>query len=185
MRGKRVMIIGLLALLVLAGFGTVQAQDDPGGRICVLAFNDANGNTVRDPMEPLLADVVASLQDAQAIGIGSYVTTGQAEPYCFTELGPGTYTVIFEGGLVDATGQNSFSIVLNAGQTLPAQAQFGAVPVEVAPVAASPAAAPAADSNTLLRVALALGGAGVIMVLLAGVGFLIYWTRFRDAAPQQ
>lgn len=186
MPGKHLVKLGLALCLLLAAVPLVGAQDAQG-RICVAAYNDANQNGTREPMEPLLADVVVTLQNEQAISVGNYVTTGQAEPYCFEALAPGVYLLNFSGGMVSPTGENDFAITLTAGG-IPAQVQFGAVRAEALPVAGSgmpETSLIAADDNTVLRVAIALAGALVVMVGLAAVGLLIFWLRYRRAAKAE
>ncbi len=183
MPGKHLVTIGLALGLLLAAVPLAGAQADQG-RICVTAYNDANQNGTREPMEPLLADVVVTLQNEQAISVGNYVTTGQSEPYCFEGLAPGVYLLNFSGGMVTPTGENDFAVTLTAGG-IPAQVQFGAARTDTLPVAGSglpETSLVAADDNTVLRVALALAGALVVMVGLAAVGLLIFWLRYRRTA---
>lgn len=160
----------------------LHAQGD--GRVCVSAFNDANGNSLRDSIEPLLADVVASLYNDQGIVIANYVTTGVSEPHCFEGLSAGTYTVGFGGGLVQPTGQETFPVTLVAGQLVPVQVLYGAQPVaasSLAPQAVLPdqTGGGGGGTNDVVRFVLALGGAGAIMVLMAGLGVVIYMVRYR------
>jgi len=64
------------------------------GAICVLAFEDLNGNGARDLGEGLLAGVVITVTDAIGQVVDEpYTTDGVSEPYCFTDLAPGFYTV--------------------------------------------------------------------------------------------
>ncbi len=62
------------------------------GSLCVLAYDDRNGNRVRDPGEPLLPYAVFTLSDAQHV-VETYSTNGLNEPYCFKELKPSVYFV--------------------------------------------------------------------------------------------
>lgn len=169
---------GLLAAFLAVAASWALAQD--GGQICVAAFEDANRNGMRDPIEPLLPDVVVNLHGAQMIVVDTYLTDGRSEPHCFAGLAAGTYTVSFVGGLVTPTEQDSFQVTLSPGQLVPAQVQFGALPLEAEDAGAAPAAASSADSSeTLVRLALAVGGAGLVMAVLAVFGVLIFWMRFR------
>lgn len=180
---KHLVIIGLALCLLLVAVPLAGAQADQG-RICVTAYNDANQNGTREPMEPLLADVVVTLQTEQAISVGNYVTTGQTEPYCFEGLAPGIYLINFSGGMVTPTAENDFAVTLMAGG-IPAQVQFGAARMDVLPVADSglpETSLIAAEGSTVLRVAIALAGALVVMVGLAALGLLIFWLRYRRAA---
>ncbi len=173
----------LVAIALAIGAPAVSAQD-PGGRVCAAAFNDANHNGAREAMEPLLADVVVSLLNEQSIVVATYVTTGQNEPHCFEGLAAGTYIVAFAGATVTPTGSDSVSVTLAAGQLTPAQVLFGATPGALPTAAPTRAAAGnLLGSDTVLRIALAVVGAAFIMVLLAIVGLLIYWRRFGNRPP--
>jgi len=177
-KSLRAFALLLPVLLLLAGAFPALAQE-PGGRICVTAYHDANANGMRDPLEPLLPDVVATLQNEQAIVIATYVTTGQAEPHCFEGLAPGFYLIGFGGGMTVPTGERDFGVTLSGAEVVPLQVSYGAVPEGEQPEASAAAAASLEDDNLLLRVAFAAAGAVLIMVLLAAVGLLIFWLRFR------
>jgi hypothetical protein len=60
--------------------------------ICILVYNDANGNGRRDPGEGPIAGAKLTLRDSRGFVVATYTTTG-AEPYCFSGLAPGNYTV--------------------------------------------------------------------------------------------
>lgn len=61
--------------------------------VCVLAFHDRNGDTVRDPdSEELLPNVELSLASASGV-VAEYTSDGVNEPHCFTGLAPGSYRV--------------------------------------------------------------------------------------------
>jgi hypothetical protein len=62
------------------------------GSICILVYDDANGNSRRDPGEGPIAGAIIKLRDHTRAVVATYTTTG-AEPYCFTGLVPGNYTV--------------------------------------------------------------------------------------------
>lgn len=62
------------------------------GSLCVLAFDDANGNIWRDPGEGLLANAAIAIYDQTLVAVAQYVTDGVHEPRCFA-LPPGAYYV--------------------------------------------------------------------------------------------
>jgi LysM repeat protein len=65
-----------------------------GASICVVAFHDRNGDTVRDTEdEGLLPNVEFTVANASGV-VSEYTTDGVSEPYCFTGLDPGPYRVI-------------------------------------------------------------------------------------------
>ncbi|MBC7224348.1 MAG: hypothetical protein H5T59_08780, partial [Anaerolineae bacterium] len=64
------------------------------GRICVLAFHDLNGDEVRQAGEGLIAGALITVTDSLRQVVGSYLTNGWAEPYCFVLAAvPGIYYV--------------------------------------------------------------------------------------------
>ncbi len=62
------------------------------GTICVLAFQDRNGNGVQDPADGRLAGALITLSDEGGI-VEEYFTNGFDEPHCFRALPPGQYFV--------------------------------------------------------------------------------------------
>ena len=126
MRGLRwislvAMVATLSATLSAAVFVDVNvAQAAPAaqqgtGQICVLAFEDQNGNGVREADEPLLAGVGFTLADASGVK-GSYKSDGNSEPYCFGSLAPAQYTVQARatGGL-EVTTVGQWAVPLSNG----------------------------------------------------------------------
>lgn len=148
-------------------------------QICVLMFDDANQNRLRDASETLLADGVLTLNTPDD-GEEVYITDGSSEPFCFEGLGAGRHIL----GAVAPEGYGlttSASLVVNTqpGQTF--DLRFGAaqgVEAAVVPTADGSAVsdneleiiAEADSANTDLRSVaglLVLGAAGV--VLLGGI----------------
>ena len=64
------------------------------GAIGVSAFEDANGNGVRDDGEPLVAQAGIALMNMQRTPVATHVTDGSSEPYVFEGLSPGNYLVV-------------------------------------------------------------------------------------------
>jgi len=62
------------------------------GNLCVLAFEDGNGNLVRDPGETLLAGAEIVVRDVNLAPVTQYTTDGVHEPKCFS-LPPAVYFV--------------------------------------------------------------------------------------------
>lgn len=62
------------------------------GNLCVLAFDDVNGNTWRDGGEGLLAAAAITIYDQTLGAVAQYVTDGVHEPKCFA-LPPAAYYV--------------------------------------------------------------------------------------------
>ena len=62
------------------------------GAICVVTFEDHNGNGVQDPADGRLSGALITVSDERGI-VAEYLTTGFDEPYCFRGLPPGHYFV--------------------------------------------------------------------------------------------
>jgi uncharacterized repeat protein (TIGR01451 family) len=59
--------------------------------LCVLVYNDLNGNGTRDVGEPLLAGAQITVKNSSNVNVGTYTTNGSSEPYCFANLPAGWY----------------------------------------------------------------------------------------------
>jgi LysM repeat protein len=62
------------------------------GKICVAAFFDDNGSGKRDETEDLVPNILFAVT-AAGQQLGTYTTNGVEEPYCFSDLPNGSYTV--------------------------------------------------------------------------------------------
>ncbi len=94
----------------LAAIPTIAQEPPPPdqAQLCVIAFDDANTNRLRDQGEPLLVGMqVSLLQDGVEV---QRLSTAALKPTCFTELAEGTYSLI-------ATPPETY------GMTTPAQLQ--------------------------------------------------------------
>lgn len=170
---------GLLLFVLLAMLAPAASAQEATGRLCVSAFHDANQDGLRAPLEPLLAEVAVYLHNAQMIVINTYLTTGQGEPHCFDGLAPGDYSVTFGSGAHIATGQEAFTVTLSAGQIVPPQVEFGAVPADLG--AAQTADVTPALDPMIVRLALSCLGSVVAMILMTAVSLIIYRVRYRRA----
>ncbi len=84
----------------LVSFGVQAATPTPtftaqptGGTLCVLVYNDLNGNWARDAGEPLLGGANIVVKNSANVTIGAYTTNGISEPICFPNLPPDAYYV--------------------------------------------------------------------------------------------
>lgn len=62
------------------------------GTLCVLVYNDLNGNGLYDQGEPLLTGAQTTVKNSSAVLVGQWTTNG-TEPFCFPNLPPDNYTV--------------------------------------------------------------------------------------------
>ncbi|WP_376789530.1 LamG-like jellyroll fold domain-containing protein [Thermoflexus sp.] len=93
------------------------------GQICVVKFEDLDGDGVQDPNEPPLFGWKFDIKDSQGNIIGT-VTTDKEKPACRLVLAPGTYTVSEQGqpGWTPTTN-TSQTVTVSPGQTV--QVLFG------------------------------------------------------------
>jgi len=88
-----------------------------------LAYHDRNGNKMRDPDEELLPGAMFTLSDALQT-VDNYITDGINEPYCFTDLTPGTYFLSEQNPPdYDSTTRDDWGVVVAGGSTI--QIDFG------------------------------------------------------------
>ena len=62
------------------------------GTICVVAFEDHNGNGVQDPADGRLSGALITVSNERGL-VEEYLTNGFDEPHCFRGLSPGHYFV--------------------------------------------------------------------------------------------
>lgn len=94
------------------------------GRVCTLLFEDTNPNRLQESGEGLLAGgTIALIGDSGEVG--SHVTDGMSEPYCFEGLTSGAYIAIVTPPTgYGVTTASAYNVVLGAGQQV--DAVFGA-----------------------------------------------------------
>lgn len=145
----------------------------PGfGELCILLYNDHNGDAIRQEEEPSVPEGAISVNDRS----GSVSFTTPTEPgdthQCFPELAEGEYSISV--GVPDGynpTTLTSFIINLRAGDTtyLDFGAQVSTKSDTQAPVADEPG-----GRSPLLGI---LGG----LVLVAGIGLAVFAGRLMRA----
>jgi hypothetical protein len=175
---KRIRSIFSLALILLvlgslANVALAAPLPQGTGQVCVQAFDDVNGNEVRDADEKLLAGVGFTLSDDSGVK-SSYTTDGINELYCFGKLAAGSYIVRAKPPTgYESTTAGQWVYPLAAGGQY--DAKYGANKPGGAPTGPTNpptnSGAPATTStgggtSTLGRIA--LGGLGVIILLVAG-----------------
>lgn len=140
------------------------------GEICILLYNDVNGNALAEEGEAPIAGGAISITDASAKVSLTGTTTDNVEesPLCFDNIPEGTYTVSVaapEG--YNPTTVTNYVLDLHAGDS--STLDFGAQPSLQAPIETNDG-----QSNTspLLGV---VGG----LLVLGGAGLGVYFWRMR------
>jgi len=172
----------VLAVLIAATAASAAPLSQGTSQVCVLAFEDKNGNGVRDNNEPLLSGVGFILADTNGIK-GSYTSDGSSEPYCFGKLDPGSYTVRAKApaNFESTTGGQAFSLAIGAQyDAVYGAKRLGGEASSSGNAPGSPASTSSSSgTSTLGRVV--LGGLGVIILLAAGfmAGTIVQRARNR------
>ncbi len=96
------------------------------GSVCVMAYQDNNANGVREPAEILLGGITFAVSNSAGT-VGTYTTDGVTEPYCFTDLEPGGYTVTWASDMYAPTTDQTWVASLDPGATV--NREFGAQPL--------------------------------------------------------
>ncbi len=150
--------------------------------VCVSAYNDRNGDMVMQPeSEELLPNVSLTLEGPSGT-VGSHVTDGLSEPFCFQDLQPGNYVLKQTPPPgYQPTGPAEWGIVLSAGQTTSLQLGYRRAEGAAEATAAAPAT-PASEQSEgqaqqedtvtrLLGIVLRVSGiiALVLALLVAGL----------------
>ncbi len=148
------------------------------GNICVVLFDDANGNAVNETSELPLGGGAVSISDRQAAISKTINTTDDPEVLLCEEVPEGEYniSVAIPSGYNATTEMNAIAQVRAGDQAI---FEFGAQVSSVLPQApgvsgGGETAAPQSDNNLLLA---ALGG----LLVLGGIGLGVYilFTRRR------
>jgi len=136
------------------------------GQLCVVAYNDANGNAVNDNEQPLPGARVT-------LGVGntpleSYVSAAEPD-HCFLQLPPGTYTisVAAPAGYTPTTTSES-AVQLEAGKVI--TLVFGLAPTTSGSLESSGAF----SGNSPLLLTL---GIGIMLLAIAGSVLLVLMAR--------
>jgi LysM repeat protein len=142
----------------------------PGkGTLCILLFNDENGDSIRESNENSIPNGAVSFNNRSGSVSQSTETTAGTDPQCFKDQPEGDYTVsvaVPEG--YNPTTATSFEINIQAGDTV--YINFGAQANSQTLAEAPTVPAPEGRRSPLLGI---LGG----IFLLAGLGVAIFATR--------
>jgi LysM repeat protein len=137
------------------------------GTVCVLLFDDINGNAIAETGEHSLAGGEINLVNASGDYSKTAPSTGDDLPVCFTDINEGAYTisVAIPDGYNATTAQN-YTVTLKAGDT--STVDFGAQ-------ASSHLLPGTADNSGGSSILLAVIG-GLILIVGLGIGIYVYFT---------
>ncbi len=141
----------------------------------MLLFDDANGNTLRDEDELLLAGGSLTVSNASGF-LQTYSTDGATEPHCFPSLTTGEYIAAATppGGYAMTTIE-SLSVMVDAGADL--DIPFGATGSPSDEVEVDDGDETGGDGGTPIGRIL-LGVSGLLVLAVAG-GLGVYFLIFR------
>ena len=136
----------------------------PGsGTLCVILYNDINGDSLRQEEEPSIPDGAISVSDIAGEVSLTETTTSGLEPYCFDELLQGEYNIsvaVPDG--YNATTVLSYALLVDPGtETI---LDFGA---QISSVVIAETTSSGSSRSLILGIA---GG----LLLLGGIGLVIY-----------
>jgi hypothetical protein len=142
----------------------------PGsGNLCVLLFNDLNGDAIRQEEEPAIPGGQVSVSNRSGSISLTTQTVAGLDPYCFTEVPEGDYniTVAIPEGYNPTTVSN-YALSLRAGDET--AVDFGAQ-ANSETLAEAPIAESSPSRSPLLGI---LG----LLVMLAGLGLALFAGKF-------
>ena len=147
------------------------------GKICVVLFNDTNGNAIHEASEPQLGGGAVSISDRQASISRTINTTDAPEPLLCEEVPEGEYNIsmAIPSGYNATKAMNAIAKVQAGDQAI---FEFGAQVsglIPQAPVTSSGGETPRQEENSL---PLAILG-GLSILLGIGLGGYILFTRRR------
>ena len=161
----------------------VVEEDEPAstgiGTICVMAYDDINGDGIRALDEAGLEGVSFAVNTGGET-VGTFTTSATEIQHCFSELTPGEYTVSWTGANLTATTDQTWSTTVEAGGTV--SREFGAqstLPLEDTDSSISGPNGEREAGRGIPNWLLALLGALGAMFILAGIGVGIYFVVIR------
>jgi hypothetical protein len=142
----------------------------PGkGDLCILLFNDLNGDSIRQESEPSIPDGAISFGNRAGSVSETVASVIGLEPQCFTDLPEGAYTIsiaVPEG--YNPTTETSYELTLKAGDKT--YINFGAQANSQTAVESPIIPEPGTGRSPLLGI---IG----VLFLLSGIGFAIFARR--------
>jgi murein DD-endopeptidase MepM/ murein hydrolase activator NlpD len=139
--------------------------------LCLLAFDDVNGNGTRDSGEGLTAGVKFEVKSADGQSVATYTSDGVKEPDCLTNLPDGRYSIEVtppDGQLATTDTRWSLSLLSSTAVNIAFGSQAAPAAATATPSAA-PTAVPAATAsgNGSSALTLLVGGAFVLLAMAA------------------
>lgn len=156
--------------------GALPSATPPPGeaRICVVLYDDVNGDALRQDTETLLAGGALSISGASGQFSQTATTPGGIDPLCFERVPEGSYNIsVAAPDEYNPTTQLNHTVVINAGEQV--EIIFGAQQA-VAELLAEPGTEEGGPGNML--------GILGIGFLLAGLGLGIFAWRFYGRKPR-
>ncbi|HNK64553.1 MAG TPA: LysM peptidoglycan-binding domain-containing protein [Anaerolineales bacterium] len=149
--------------------------------VCVLLFNDANGNAIREETEPAVAGGAVSLTENNAKYSSSQETVIPSDPdayqgVCFSDIPEGTYNItVGHPDNYNPTMELNYTLDVNAGDRAFVDFGIQSKDVVVDPAAEEPASTGGGGQSTILGL---FGG----LLLLGGAGLGYY--AWRTSKPE-
>jgi hypothetical protein len=163
--------LGFIFVIVMSTWSAVDAQT--GGQFWVKAFEDLNGNGVRDQGEPVLTrGIGVNLLNADGVVVASALLDSSPNAtqglVGFQFLPPGSYAIVVTSAEYAATTPQTINTTITEG-ALPTVVEFGGQPIAPAlPAAPTPAA-----DNPLAPVMAQLNQFDLVQITAAGVSSLL------------
>ena len=149
------------------------AEAEASGTICVMSYEDANGNGLREPDEPALAGFTFAVSDGTQT-VGTYITDDSGTSYCFTDLPSGTYIVSWVADNYTPTTDQTWAVSLAPGATV--SREFGA---QLAGEASAEEGTEGSARGGLPTWVIALVAALGVILLLGGLSVAGYFLLIR------
>lgn len=165
--GIFVLLLGMIA------YSPMPIKAQGSGQFCVRAYEDANGNMMRDPGEPLLeAGIVITLHDMRGVilATASLATSPTREQglVCFNNLPDGQYALFVDSVQYRATTtENMIAQITTTNQLAVLEYGGQAIRPSVPPPATIPTASPSAFQPNWERLGVA-GMWGLATTMLVG-----------------
>jgi hypothetical protein len=179
-------ITGLYLIALTVSVAAVWAQSS--GQVYVQAFEDRNGNGIRDAGEPLLTGGVAvNLMNADGVIVASALLDDSPNAarglVGFQQMRAGDYTIDVTSAEFAATTEDTFTVTVS-DSGVPPVLEFGAQraldEAALAEIAGGATDALTRDAQ-ILQVALSGGGAALTMCGMVVLGLIIYFATLHRA----